>query len=129
MLSGRPKPRCVRIELLHFFGLTGGDGQELRRPPGRFPGIGQRRRSVRFVPVDNIAMEGEMNWDQVAGNWKQLRGSVKEKWGRLTDDDLDRMAGQRDQLVGRLQEHYGMAKEEAEKEADRWASGIERPRH
>jgi uncharacterized protein YjbJ (UPF0337 family) len=70
-----------------------------------------------------------MNWDQVAGNWKQLRGIAKEKWGRLTDDDLDRMAGQRDQLIGRLQEHYGMAREEAEKEADRWATSIEASRH
>src|SRR3546814_8469847 len=53
---------------------------------------------------------------------------LKEKWGRLTDDELDMMAGQRDQLIGRLQEHYGMAREEAEREADRWATGIERDR-
>lgn len=66
-----------------------------------------------------------MNWDQVAGNWKQLKGVAKEKWGRLTDDDLERMSGQRDQLIGRLQEHYGMAREEAEREADRWATGID----
>src|SRR3546814_20174297 len=72
-------------------------------------------------------MEVEMNWDQVAGNWKQLKGVAKEKWGRLTDDDLEMMAGQRDQLIGRLQEHYGMAREEAEKEADRWATSIKRP--
>jgi hypothetical protein len=43
-----------------------------------------------------------MNWDQVAGNWKQLRGTVREKWGQLTDDDLDQIAGRRDQLVGKL---------------------------
>src|SRR3546814_11530874 len=73
-------------------------------------------------------MEVEMNWDQVAGNWKQLKGVAKEKWGRLTDDDLEMMAGQRDQLIGRLQEHYSMAREEAEKEADRWATSLKRHR-
>jgi uncharacterized protein YjbJ (UPF0337 family) len=57
-----------------------------------------------------------MNWDQVAGNWKQFRGQVKEKWGKLTDDDLNIIAGKRDQLVGKIQEAYGITKEEAEKE-------------
>jgi uncharacterized protein YjbJ (UPF0337 family) len=59
-----------------------------------------------------------MNWDQVKGNWKQLTGKVKAKWGKLTDDDLTTAAGQRDQLVGRIQERYGQAKEAAEKEVD-----------
>lgn len=59
-----------------------------------------------------------MNWDQVAGNWKQLRGSLREQWGKLTDDDLHEIAGRREQLVGRLQERYGWAKEEAERQAD-----------
>src|SRR3546814_17906188 len=71
-------------------------------------------------------MEVEMNWDQVAGNWKQLKGVAKEKWGRLTDDDLEMMAGQRDQIIGRSQAHYGMAREEAEQEADRGATRIKR---
>ncbi|MEQ9609152.1 MAG: CsbD family protein [Kiloniellaceae bacterium] len=66
-----------------------------------------------------------MNWDQVEGNWKQLKGKAQEKWGRLTNDVLDVVAGSREQLVGRLQEHYGLAREEAEKEADRWASGFD----
>ncbi len=57
-----------------------------------------------------------MNWDQVAGNWKQLKGTVQEKWGKLTDDDLDVVAGKRDQLIGKVQERYGITKEEAEKE-------------
>ena len=51
-----------------------------------------------------------MNWDQVAGNWKQFKGQVKEKWGKLTDDDLDVVAGKRDQLVGKIQERYGITK-------------------
>ena len=61
-----------------------------------------------------------MNWDQVAGNWKQFKGSVKEKWGKLTDDDLNIIAGKKDQLIGKLQERYGIAKEEAEKEINSW---------
>jgi len=55
-----------------------------------------------------------MNKDIFEGNWKQLKGKVKETWGNLTDDDLDVIAGKRDQLAGRLQERYGMAKDAAE---------------
>ena len=54
-----------------------------------------------------------MNWDTVQGNWKQFRGRVKEQWGELTDDDLDRIEGKRDQLVGSIQEKYGLTKDEA----------------
>ncbi len=61
-----------------------------------------------------------MNWDQVAGTWKQFKGSVKEKWGKLTDDDLNVIAGKKDQLIGKLQEKYGIAKEEAEKQIRNW---------
>jgi uncharacterized protein YjbJ (UPF0337 family) len=57
-----------------------------------------------------------MNWDQIKGEWKQFTGKVKEKWGKLTDDDLTTIAGQRDQMVGILQERYGYSKERAEKE-------------
>ena len=57
-----------------------------------------------------------MNWDQIEGNWKQMTGKVKEKWGKLTDDDLTTIAGKRDQLTGLLQQRYGYAKEQAEKE-------------
>jgi uncharacterized protein YjbJ (UPF0337 family) len=62
-----------------------------------------------------------MNWDQVEGNWKQLRGKVREKWGDLTDDDLDRIAGRREQFVGKLQERCGYAKQQAEREVDELA--------
>jgi uncharacterized protein YjbJ (UPF0337 family) len=61
-----------------------------------------------------------MNWDQAEGKWKQLKGSVKAKWGKLTDDDLDFIDGKRQQLVGRLQERYGIAREEAEKQVNEW---------
>ena len=63
-----------------------------------------------------------MNWDQVKGNWKQLKGKVREKWGKLTDDELDVIAGQKDQLVGKIQERYGYAKDQAEREVDEFMS-------
>jgi len=63
-----------------------------------------------------------MNWDQIEGKWTQLKGSVKSQWGKLTDDDLDRAAGNRDKLAGRIQEKYGVAKEEAERQVDEWSS-------
>jgi len=57
-----------------------------------------------------------MNWDQIAGNWKQVKGVVRERWGKLTDDDVDVIAGKRDILLGKIQEKHGIAKEEAEKQ-------------
>jgi uncharacterized protein YjbJ (UPF0337 family) len=59
-----------------------------------------------------------MNRDRIEGEWKQLRGKVKERWGKLTDDDLDVISGKRDQLVGKIQEHYGIARDVAQKELD-----------
>lgn len=59
-----------------------------------------------------------MNWDIIEGKWDQLKGSVKEKWGDLTDDDLTEAAGKRDKLAGKLQEKYGWAKNDAEKQVD-----------
>lgn len=65
-----------------------------------------------------------MNWDIVEGKWKQFTGSAKENWGKLTDDDLDQAAGKRDKLVGKVQEKYGVAKDEAEKQVDTWSSKL-----
>ena len=62
-----------------------------------------------------------MNWDRVEGNWKQFKGKVKEQWGRLTDDDLDVIGGKKDQLAGKIQESYGISKDEAEAQIDRWS--------
>jgi len=61
-----------------------------------------------------------MNWDQAEGRWKYLKGSAKEKWGKLTDDDLTVIAGKKDMLVGKLQERYGLAKDAAERQCDEW---------
>jgi len=57
-----------------------------------------------------------MNWDQIKGNWIQMKGSLKKVWGELTDDDLTRIEGDRDKLIGTLQERYGIARDEAEKQ-------------
>jgi uncharacterized protein YjbJ (UPF0337 family) len=62
-----------------------------------------------------------MNWDQIEGKWKQSSGKVKEKWGKLTDDDLTAINGKKDQLVGKIQERYGIAKEAAEKQVDEFS--------
>jgi len=62
-----------------------------------------------------------MNWDRVEGNWKQLKGKAREKWGKLTDSDFETIAGKKDQLIGRIQERYGISKDEALRQADEWA--------
>ena len=65
-----------------------------------------------------------MNWDQIAGNWKQVKGVVREKWGKLTDDDVDVIAGKRDILLGKIQERHGVAREEAEKQLKDWEASL-----
>jgi uncharacterized protein YjbJ (UPF0337 family) len=64
--------------------------------------------------------EAQMDWNRVEGNWKQFKGKVKEQWGRLTDDDLDVIAGHRDQLEGKIQERYGIARDQVRKDIDDW---------
>jgi uncharacterized protein YjbJ (UPF0337 family) len=61
-----------------------------------------------------------MNWDIIEGNWKQFKGKVKAQWGKLTDDHLDEIAGKRDELAGRIQEAYGVSKDEAEEQIKRF---------
>lgn len=61
-----------------------------------------------------------MNWDRIEGNWKQFQGNAQAQWGKLTNDDLDVVEGNRAKLAGRLQERYGIEKDEAEKEIDSW---------
>ena len=61
-----------------------------------------------------------MNSDRLQGKWKQMKGTVKERWGKLTDDDIDVINGQNDQLVGKIQEKYGIAREEAQQQVEDW---------
>jgi uncharacterized protein YjbJ (UPF0337 family) len=59
-----------------------------------------------------------MNWEQIRGSWDQAKGELKIRWGKLTDDDLTEIAGERDKLVGRLERLYGISKEEAQRQVD-----------
>lgn len=65
-----------------------------------------------------------MNWDQIEGKWKQVKGKARETWANLTDDDLERVRGKRDQMVGLVQEKYGKLKADAEREVDAWSSRL-----
>jgi len=65
-----------------------------------------------------------MNWDQMEGKWKQYSGKVREKWGKLTDSDLEMIKGQRQQLVGKIQERYGIAKEDAERQVNEFTNSL-----
>jgi uncharacterized protein YjbJ (UPF0337 family) len=83
----------------------------MAKDPGRF---GPENRRVRAAG----AMEDAMNWDVIKGKWRELKGEARQQWGRLTDDDWQQVAGEKDKLVGKLQQRYGWSKEEAEKNAD-----------
>jgi uncharacterized protein YjbJ (UPF0337 family) len=65
-----------------------------------------------------------MNYDIAEGKWKQIKGVLRDKWGKLTDDDFDQVAGKRDRLVGKIQERYGYVKDRAEREVDSWIAQL-----
>jgi len=65
-----------------------------------------------------------MSWDRISGNWTQWKGRVRERWGRLTQDQLDVVAGRRDQLAGRIQEAYALTKEETERQLCNWERNL-----
>ena len=67
-----------------------------------------------------------MHWEEVESRWKQLMGSAKENWSKLTDDDLDQISGKREQLAGKIQETYGITRREAEKQVWDWGKSVER---
>ena len=66
-----------------------------------------------------------MNWDRIEGNWKQLSGKVRAQWGKLTDDDVDVIDGRREELAGRIQEVYGVSRDEADKQIDTFAGTLD----
>ena len=61
-----------------------------------------------------------MNWDQVEGQWMQMKGKMKQKWAKLTDSDWEAIAGKRDEFLGKLQQRYGYSREQAERELNDW---------
>ena len=65
-----------------------------------------------------------MNWTQVEGKWSQVKGQLRSQWSKLTDDDLSNLQGKREQISGKIVERYGLAKEEAERQLDKWISGL-----
>lgn len=65
-----------------------------------------------------------MNWDQVEGKWQQMKGFVRERWGKLTDDDFDQIAGRRERFLGKLQERYGISREQAERDLEEWRNSL-----
>jgi len=73
-----------------------------------------------LIVYQRSSEEEDMNWDRIEGNWKEFKGKAKTQWGKLTDDDLNVIDGKRDQLEGRLQKHYGYAKDQVKKEIDNW---------
>ena len=68
--------------------------------------------------------ERKQDWDRIGGSWKQVTGRLKEKWGKLTDDDLTQINGRRDQLEGKLQERYGYSKDQVRKDVDTWLNSM-----
>jgi uncharacterized protein YjbJ (UPF0337 family) len=74
--------------------------------------------TIALKPMGGV----DMNSDQFEGQWKQLKGKVKQRWAKLTDDDLTALSGKKDELVGRIQQRYGITREQAQKEADEWAA-------
>lgn len=66
-----------------------------------------------------------MDWNRIEGNWKQFKGKIKEKWGELTDDDIDRMEGSREQFEGKIQEKYGLGKDQAKANVDDWLKNLQ----
>jgi uncharacterized protein YjbJ (UPF0337 family) len=77
-------------------------------------------RRLSATPNEGAAM----NWDQIEGQWKQLQSEAKSKWAKLTDDDVKNAGAKKDHLIGKIQERYGILKEEAEKQVDQWIKDI-----
>jgi len=65
-----------------------------------------------------------VNWQEIEGNWKQIKGKARKEWGKLTDDDLDRIEGNREELVGALQERYGKSREAVDREVGQWFDSL-----
>jgi uncharacterized protein YjbJ (UPF0337 family) len=92
-----------------------------RQPvPGRLNAFPERLNIAIVKLVIPTQEEMTMDWNRVEGNWKQFKGKAKEKWGKLTDDDLNVIEGRREQLEGKLQQRYGFAKDQIHKDVDDW---------
>jgi uncharacterized protein YjbJ (UPF0337 family) len=85
-------------------------------------GFGDRlwNRIAKHIVQDLNGREAAMDWNRLEGNWKQVKGTVKQQWGKLTDDDLTQINGSQEKLEGIIQERYGIARDETRKQIDAW---------
>jgi uncharacterized protein YjbJ (UPF0337 family) len=103
------------------FGVALSRVREIARiNPVEVHGDGEMAYYLRAIRDRIFVKEACMDWNQIQGQWKQLKGKAKIKWGKLTDDEIDVVEGRRDELVGKIQQRYGIAKEQAEREVDDW---------
>jgi uncharacterized protein YjbJ (UPF0337 family) len=86
---------------------------------------GDRTMPHNSAKASTPALRLALNWDEVAGRWKQFTGKAQQRWGKLTDDDLAVATGRRDELVGKIQERYGISKDEADRQVDSWIKSID----
>jgi uncharacterized protein YjbJ (UPF0337 family) len=98
-------------------------GNTRRTPVGRVPALPVGAAAA----ANQKGVQAIINWDQIEGKWKQLKGSAKQHFGEFTDNDLETIAGQREKLIGKLQERYGCAKEQAQKMAEDWLKSVKEP--
>jgi uncharacterized protein YjbJ (UPF0337 family) len=126
LLERRPIPGASRTRLLRRAGRNSSElRDELPHAAEEFARRAvkksqQEHSNANGVFQQHTDMECVMDWNRVEGNWKQVKGKIKEKWGRLTDDDLDVIKGRRDQLEGKIQDRYGLAKDQVQKDVDDW---------
>src|SRR5450756_1960373 len=92
-------------------------GAPPRTPSSEGPRDGRRRTWIRLT----FRRETQMDWNIIEGKWKELKGHAREEWGKLSDDELEEVGGKKDRLVGKLQQKYGYAADEADRRADEWA--------
>ena len=109
---------CIEIRRLQFpITLTESQSRQEPCPKSRVSD-----RQGRCVRPDRLKRRQTMNWDTVKGDWKQFSGKVKEQWGKLTNDELAQINGNREQLEGKIQAKYGYAKDKAKQEVDDWCN-------
>jgi uncharacterized protein YjbJ (UPF0337 family) len=117
IFKANKNPRCGRSPSA-IVGRPANGCDHATRPP-----VGTLARGSLLV-LHMEAKECVMDWNRIEGNWKQFKGQAKEKWGRLTDDDLNVINGRQEQLEGKIQERYGLAKDQAKKDVETWFGSL-----
>jgi uncharacterized protein YjbJ (UPF0337 family) len=103
-----------------------GDAMHNRTSSKRASKLGGTSKSIeRCLKKHVIAEKKVVDWNRIEGNWKQTTGKIKEKWGKLTDDDLTQINGKREQFEGKIQERYGLAKDKVRTDVDTWLNSLD----